>query len=116
MQDRLSAIAAKASTLRERLGPDFEPIQAEGISERVDARMQAWLAAAARGDQDAFQRRLSWDGLDERKARRAVSPVSLRSESPLPSWATTLAEVLHLATSRAMGDRCLDPKDLVPFE
>ncbi len=116
MQDGLSAIAAKASTLRERLGPDFEQIPAEGISERIDALMQAWRAAAARGDQDAFQRRLSWDGLDEQTARRAVSPGRRRSESPLPSWATTLGEVCQLATSMAMVDRCLDPKDLVPFE
>lgn len=116
MQDWLAAIAAKASTLQERLGLDFDLVHGGGSTELTDARMQAWLAAAARGDHKAFQRRLAWDGLDERAARRAVAPVRLRRAAPLPSWATTLDEVLRLATSSATDDRCLDREDPVAFE
>jgi type 2 lantibiotic biosynthesis protein LanM len=116
MQDWLSAIAAKASTIRERLGPDFEPAHGEGSRELADARMHAWLAAAARGDHPLFQRRLAWDGLDEHTAERVVAPLRLRSAAPLPPWTTALAEVMRPATPSSTDDRCLDREDPVPFE
>jgi type 2 lantibiotic biosynthesis protein LanM len=116
MQDWLSAIAAKASTLQERLGPEFEVVPGDGSAELIHARMQAWLAAAARGDHNAFQRRLSWDGLDERAAQRAVAPVRLRRGALLPAWTTTLAEVARLTGCCPAEDRCIDREDAVAFE
>src|SRR5688572_1750526 len=98
MNESLRGIAAKASSIHERLTtPDLIPIVEAVDDEIVEARMLAWLAAAAGGDRATFRRRLEWDGLDEASARRAVRPVRLRPEAPLPRWTITLGEVLQLA-------------------
>ena len=73
MNESLRAIAAKASSLHERLtAPDLITILDAEHDEVVEARMHAWLAAAANGDRETFRRRLEWDGLNESSARHAV--------------------------------------------
>jgi hypothetical protein len=48
MNESLRAIAAKASSIHERLtAPDLIPIVDAAHDEIVEARMRAWLAAAA---------------------------------------------------------------------
>ena len=116
MDDSLRAIAAKASSIRERLAPDFAPIGEIAYNETVEERMRAWLATVAKGDAATFQRRLAWDGLDENLAKHALRPARLRPDAALPRWVLTLAEVLQLAGVSRERERCLDDRKLIPFE
>jgi type 2 lantibiotic biosynthesis protein LanM len=116
MDDSLRAIAAKASSIRERLAPDFVASGETTYDETIEARMRAWVAKAAKGDVTTFRRRLAWEGLDENLARRAVGPARLKPEAPLPRWVLTLAEVLQLAGVSKARARCLDDRKLIPFE
>jgi type 2 lantibiotic biosynthesis protein LanM len=122
----LRHIVASSSTLFERLDgtvelcgrPEDEPV--------IAARLAEWRRVAAQDDPRRFARRLAWDGLDEAAVRRALGPARLAASSPLPAWATTLAELLREASPGAAGDetggatgaelRFLEPQAPIPFE
>src|ERR1051326_977705 len=123
MIDALRAIVARASSIHERTGMDFIPVDSDSLHAWIDARMNLWLSAAANGDKALFQRRLEWQGIDETGARRAVSPVQLRAGAALPEWASILREVLddRFAARPAkagayMREPCLDPEQPIAFE
>ncbi len=85
-QDRLD-IARGAATLYECLG---EP-GASRITSVREGRdlLDAWAEAFSPGDHRAFQRRLSWDGLDEDAVLRALlepMPSSGRRPPPWTAW------------------------------
>ena len=109
-------LAARASTLHERLTPDFVPTRERVEAEAVEAKLRAWCEAAAAGDWQGFERRLAWDGLCLADARRAVHPAQLRDGAETPPWTKTLAAVLELARSDATPERCFDAGEPVPFE
>ncbi len=116
MRNRLSSIVARASSLQERLRPEFAELDAESSSDIVDARLRRWREIVAQGDTAAFAQRLAWDGLDEASARRALGACALRPDAALPSWANVLAEVLGSTEHAEARDRCLDAGHPVPFE
>ena len=66
-------IAARAATLLERVdaladtGRPGEPPGPEAAE-----TLRAWIQAFSRGDEEAFRRRLTWDGLDMETAWRIV--------------------------------------------
>jgi type 2 lantibiotic biosynthesis protein LanM len=105
-------IVERASTLRERLSA-YPRTEADSGRRRDDSLIVAWRAAAAKGDTDAFARRLALDGLDSRVVERAVDPVRMAPGSSLPEWALLLERYLGAladATAEAMpGD------EKVPF-
>ena len=55
------------------------------------------------------------EGLDEPAARRAVGPVQLGEDAPLPAWAATLGEALFTPCYDALPGVC-DPEHPIPFE
>lgn len=112
--DPLRVIAARASTLRERLGPGLRPGAAR--DERTDALLHVWLWAAAEGDAALFHRRLAWDQLDEQRAWRALAQVELARDAPLPDWALAFEEMLRLGGAAHASERCLDAGDPIAFE
>ncbi len=111
--DDIAVIAARASTLAERLqsGAGANPALA-------DARLARWREVAVRGDQELFLRRLAWDSLDLDQARRALGGVPVCSGQPLPAWTGTLHAIM--AAAAAPGDaaarRAFDPAAPLPFE
>ena len=115
IDDALRSIVAKASSIHERLTPDFIPVIDDSQHDIVASRMQKWMRVVAKNDAATFQRRLAWDRIDEPAARRAVSSVQIAPGTPLPAWAVTLAEVLRIAAGQA-GDRCLAAGEPIPFE
>jgi type 2 lantibiotic biosynthesis protein LanM len=100
-------IVERASTLRERL---FSvPLTAPGDASGYDsALVDAWRAAVAKGDDEAFARRLARDGLDARAVRRALGPVRLTPGASLPEWAMFLEHyfgaLADAATQTVTGD------------
>ncbi|MFL5660052.1 MAG: type 2 lanthipeptide synthetase LanM, partial [Ktedonobacteraceae bacterium] len=123
-QDLLS-IAATASSIGERLGDGFLPDEAQVNDKIVEARLNAWCQAVAKGDWQRFQERLSYDGLNLETVRHVLGAVRLREDMPEPAWLDTLSDVLRLAT---MGDETegsqtnkhdfpfLDAEEPFPFE
>jgi type 2 lantibiotic biosynthesis protein LanM len=117
MDELLRAIAAKASSIEERLtSPDLVPIDDPSQDDLIATRMRMWRQAAANDDVSAFRRRLAWDGLDEDLAIRGVRPVRLRAGAALPGWAATLGGILQLARSSTPQERCIDERAPVAFQ
>lgn len=96
----VTGIVERASTLRERLAAedDAAPGERQGNGSRL---IDAWCATAAKGDAEAFARRLAHDGLDVSSAERAVGPIHIASGDPLPEWAVILERYIT-----ALGDSC----------
>lgn len=122
--DQLKKITAGAMSLRERADRAAPPASpaAQG---QADPRWQGWLAAAADGDPEIFERRLSFDELDRRTAkellRSAVPPLQIEAAP----WTGVLNEIirkmpgLRLDLLEPQSDRkfpCLDQSSPVAFE
>ncbi len=120
----LAGIVERSSTFVERLSDGFSPVDIEDTS-LMDARIEAWCQAVAKGDWDRFRLRLAWDGLDLEMARRALGPARLRQGATLPEWSGLLSEALRLApiehregksTAWPVELSFLDAEEPLPFE
>ncbi len=90
----------RSLSLEERLAAASEETASERVDASVDAVLEAWARAVAPSDRAAFQRRLSWDGLDERAVRRGLS----REPSPetlSPRWSLWLPRLLSEAVQNS---------------
>ena len=116
MTDLLRSIVARASSIHERLAPDFLPVVEVSDEALINRRVNAWIQAAANGDPALFRRRLAWDGLDENRARLAVAPVHLHPEAALPQWAMILGEILEMAGVDQGPERAIDAQTPIAFE
>lgn len=114
-QAELRAIVEAASTIQERLGPRFEPVEDSTPDEK---RLIRWCQAVAKGDWELFRKRLRWDGLEMEQARDAVRPARLRSSSALPAWTTTLNRCLAEIETASSGlqERFCDEGEPIPYE
>ncbi|PYS00234.1 MAG: hypothetical protein DMG16_15950, partial [Acidobacteria bacterium] len=91
--DELRELAARASTIRERLGGDYEPGEPAGEIERVRARdrLAAWRQSVTAGNYALFAGWLAHQGLDEADAVAILGRVRLKTGKALPQWATACA-------------------------
>ncbi|MDZ8105940.1 MAG: type 2 lanthipeptide synthetase LanM family protein [Nostoc sp. DedQUE12a] len=118
----LIAIVEKASTISERLNGDFIPKKLESELRLIDARLEKWCQVAAKGNQEKFAKRLSWDNLDADAVRFALGSVSLVDEQSLPNWTNTLKKAMELAaycSERIVSEKSqqyLDSEKALPFE
>lgn len=90
----LVEIVERASTITERLGTGFLPKALEFDNIIVNSKLEKWCQIVAKGDQDKFEKRLTWDGLTLSTVRRALGLVSLTDERNLPPWLETLSEAI----------------------
>ena len=119
-------IVAKASGLYERLAGGIVPEEHTVSDDLAEKRLARWCTVVGKGNEQLFQRRLAWSGLDIQTVRRAVGAVRPADDLPLPAWTATLREVVN--ESKAFGaefvgdgpigssDRCLTPGSPVAFE
>ncbi|MFQ5541982.1 MAG: type 2 lanthipeptide synthetase LanM, partial [Candidatus Binatia bacterium] len=91
----------------------------------VSTKEKAWCQLIAGGDEDLFWRRQAWDGFETSSIRRALGPVRLINDRPLPEWANAIADLISHTDSYAGGEtegaaqwraRLLDPAVPVAFE
>ena len=109
----LREIASRASVLRERLSSAYEPWAEDPQHAK---QMERWRGQVAGGD-EAFAKRLAWDGMGEDEVGRAVRQARLRPDAPLPAWADVLrACVAQAALGVATEERFLDANAPLPYE
>ncbi len=95
--------------------------QAGSLCHISDERMERWCHVVAKGDQDLFEKRLRWDGLNTDTVRSLLQP-QIPSSEPLPEWAETLRAIVQAArldiddSDIDDGVPLLDPAHPLPFE
>ena len=108
----LRRIAARASTLTERIGSEVEPDEdaaPDVAREAVARRLTRWRETAGDSDDAQFDKRLAWDGLDRETVRAILGPVRMADDAPLPPWAHCFQDLLHEAAELAPGMLLLTP-------
>src|SRR5882724_4666404 len=119
-RENLVEIVERSAFLHERLGPNFVANSTQGDSEAVQKRIQQWQQQVARGEDSYFQRRLSWDGLDQNTARAIATGVRLRNPDELPTWAELLETVIASTSGADVtsleASPFISPERPVPFE
>ena len=114
----LAALAARASTLDERLAGHVVADPAESDDVRTATRLDHWRLAAADGDDQAFLRRLEWDGLSVAEVRPLLGTVRWPAGVPLPPWVDIVRDAANVASSAPedVSDPVIDRDRPRPFE
>jgi type 2 lantibiotic biosynthesis protein LanM len=91
--DELRDVAARGSTIDERIAGGYVPYESADEADRAAAqtRLAAWCHSATAGNADLFAKRLALDGLDEHSALALLGRIRLAPEQALPQWATLFA-------------------------
>lgn len=118
----LIKIVEKASSLSERLSPDFCPASSPENSQIIEERLERWCQVVTEGDWQKFQQHLNRIGLNLESARPVVSTVCFQGDR-IPHWAETLHQVLQSTAPDCLepshlkrGERFLSPLQPLPFE
>ena len=109
-------LAARASSLHDRL--DSPPCVIEtGTDERlVQARLRAWASCVApQGGDGNFEKYLRWNDTGITAVQHALAPARFREDVPLPTWCKTLGEAVFDGSFAALAGVC-DPARPLPFE
>ncbi|HWW88110.1 MAG TPA: type 2 lanthipeptide synthetase LanM family protein, partial [Vicinamibacterales bacterium] len=90
-------IAANAAMLSERIDWVLHQIHRPNKPQRPETvdNMRAWMHAFSRGDEQAFERRLTWDGLDMESAWDVVTGQDDASDVSLPTWLDWLDRIVE---------------------
>jgi hypothetical protein len=115
----LDGIAARASTIAERLagGCSPEPTLDAALHDAARSRLAAWKQSAAAGDAALFARRLADQGFDDDAVLPLLGPVRLPDGAPLPSWAQTFQWVVAALGGSATATPAAEPDEpALPFE
>jgi type 2 lantibiotic biosynthesis protein LanM len=99
--DDLRALAARASTIDERLAGGYMGQESPKSARAAARRLAAWCKSATDGDEQLFRKRLAMDGLDVETVQHLLGDVQLSPEHPLPTWAGTLRWAAEAMVSSA---------------
>ena len=124
-REELCKIIECSLTLTERIEDNFLLKTIPESEYMTTSRLEKWCQRAARGEQNQFEKRLLWDGLNLSDARRVLAPICLVDTTSFPAWVKTLnagakayekvyTEILK--NEFTLEDRCLNSKEPVPFE
>ena len=105
--DRLAHLAARATTLTERLALAGSPPAASALT----SALAPWARAFARGDEDALRRRLAWDGISPATAAAALTT---EPEPHRPDWVAELLDWGVLGMDPGFHDED-EPTHSLPF-
>lgn len=125
-QEDLIKIVEQASTINERLGTEFLLNHILDNDNVINSRIENWCQVVAQGNQEQFEKRLVWDGLDFKTMRQVLGSVYLADKQNLPAWAETLKAILDATSLFSLEslekglsqeeNRFLNPQELLPFE
>jgi len=102
-------MAARASTLWERLEGAFVPEESPESARLASERLGKWRDKAAGGDAQLFQKRLEWLGTSPQKVQALLGEVRLVGE--LPAWTRTFTRAMAARRTAGQGRRA----DAFPF-
>jgi lantibiotic modifying enzyme len=94
--EAMARLAARASTLDERLAPGFVCTEVDPHP-RIEARLLRWAELGAKGDRDRLRQSLEWRGIDLDRMVPALGNVSLSPESTPPTWVRNFAGLVDAA-------------------
>jgi lantibiotic modifying enzyme len=93
--EALAHLAARASTLDERLAPGF--VADHDQHQRIETRLSRWADLGAKGDRDRLRNSLEWRGINLDRLLPALGRLSLSSECEPPNWVLQFGELLDAA-------------------
>lgn len=116
-------LVAESSTLSERLAGSVVPGGSGLATGAAGRRLRKWRESVARGDSSRFDKRLQWEGLNQKAALALLGPVRLKDISSLPEWARLLDDAARAAdgavpgrTSSIATGEIFDARRPQPFE
>jgi len=112
-------IVEQANTIAERLEDVFILNQTPGNDNIANSRIANWYQLLAEGNQEKFEKRLAWDGLNLSTIRRVLGSVRLVDDKNLPAWVETFKAALEatdLGTLEGKKSYCLNHEKPLPFE
>src|SRR5262245_17942702 len=111
----IAPLVARATSLLERIQRAPFLSDSHQHSGREERLLERWCQVAGKGDWETLRKRLRWDGLDLSTARAAIALPAL-NQSPLPSWAETLAAIIREGRESVEPAARAQAANPVPFE
>ena len=114
----LRDLAARASTIDERLSGGYVVVDTPESATRAKRRFEAWCKAATDGDADLFRTYLIRDGFDIDMVTPLLGEVRLFHEQPTPAWVETFCwavEAMGSPTPHTAPRKICDPDHPLPF-
>ncbi|GLV54011.1 lanthionine synthetase [Dictyobacter sp. S3.2.2.5] len=126
-EQELRRIVAAASHIDERQSGALVPDRAATDDETITDRLNEWCRTLAKGNQEQFEQRLAWAGLDPVSVQPLLGGMRLREDVSLPPWTATLQRALGLLAARPDAPQsddekeeashsCIDLQEPLPFE
>jgi lantibiotic modifying enzyme len=114
----LVKIVERASTIAERLSPEFLPKETQDSDISKNTKREKWCKTVAQGNQELFEKRLAMYGMNWSTVRSILGSVSLATPDILPTWADTLEKALNATTLIAQQSEINNIKsnNSIPFE
>lgn len=106
--EALTGLAARASTLEERMAPPFVLVASDQV-DRTDACISRWAELGAKGNRERLQRSLHWRGIDLDHIRPALGDVSVLPGAALPGWVLRFTALLEAALTEHRDSTDLSP-------
>jgi len=99
----LTRIAARASTLSERLDGLFVMDDDAQVDEQIELRVAAWAKAIGKGDVSRLEQRLALDGMNLNSVRPFLGRVCLKGGTDLPPWIHLLPKLVAESSASSVS-------------
>lgn len=117
--EELRSLAARASTIDERLAGGFTVEDTPRSRAAAEQRLQKWCLLTARGDEELFRKRLARDGLKLESVKPLLGIVHLPPDHSTPDWVETLRRAVAAMNGSVSSVRKYNPIEAdnpLPFE
>ncbi|USG61584.1 type 2 lanthipeptide synthetase LanM [Sneathiella marina] len=116
--EELKTLAARASTLEERLSGHFAPKKTKRNYAIAKSRYNAWVKSTSRGDPFLMSDILADRNIDPAKAKPLFGEVVLNCDQPLPEWAIVFSQLVAGPVNKKTTKKqsSSTPKSLFPYE
>ena len=94
----IKAIVERSSSIWERLTGAFVAQDDPSQDDLTQLRLEKWMQSVASGSPDLFIKRFGRENLTIEQVTRAMIPVHLSENQPLPGWSRTLQQLIESAT------------------
>ena len=117
--EELRDIAARASTIDERLAGGYIANNSPVSTEKAEKRLKAWCKSATDGDEALFHKHLAWEGLEVDKIKSLLGDVKQAEDRPLPDWVETFEWSIKAMSSSIDSNTkfsFINTEQPIPFE